>query len=225
MLGLDEYVAGLGEGEAFAALALIAVLLGLRHATDPDHLAAVTTLLAGDRPGPRRAGALGLTWGLGHATALFGFGLPIVVWRAYLPAGLQTAAEAAVGVMIVALALRLLHRWRHQRRHPARAAPGGRSALQAYGIGLLHGVGGSAGVGVLLLAAIPSHGQAVAALALFSLFSALSMALASTAFGLALTRGPAIHGQLATAPALGALGLAFGLWYSLGALGAVPYVL
>jgi hypothetical protein len=225
MFGLDEYVASLGEGEAFAALALIAILLGLRHATDPDHLAAVTALLAGDRPGSRRAGTLGLTWGLGHATALFAFGVPIVVSRAYLPAGLQTAAEAAVGVMIVALALRLLHRWRHARRHPGTAARGGRSVLQAYGIGLLHGVGGSAGVGVLLLAAIPSHGEAVAALALFSLFSAVSMALASTAFGLALSRGTALQGQLAVAPALGALGLAFGLWYSLGALGAVPYLL
>lgn len=226
MFGLDEYVARLGEGEAFAALALVAILLGLRHATDPDHLAAVTTLLAGERPSARRAGALGLTWGLGHATALFGFGLPIVVWRAYLPAGFQTAAEAAVGVMIVVLALRLLHRWRrHTRLHPGDGAPRGRSGLQAYGIGLLHGVGGSAGVGVLLLAAIPSHGAAVAALALFSLFAAVSMALASTAFGLTLSRGPAMHGQLAVAPALGALGLAFGLWYSLGALGAVPYLL
>ena len=62
-----------------------------------------------------------------------------------------------------------------------------RSPLQAYGIGLVHGMGGSAGVGILLLAAIHDRGVAVAALALFALFTAVSMALLSTGFGLTLS--------------------------------------
>jgi high-affinity nickel permease len=221
MFGLDESLARLGEGEVFAVVALIAILLGLRHATDPDHLTAVGALVAGDDPSARRAGRLGLSWGLGHATSLLVFGIPIVVAHAYLSEGLQSAAELAVGLMIVALAARLLLRTR------ARVAPAAtRTRVQAYGIGLVHGIGGSAGVGVLVLAAIPSHAEALAALALFSLFSALSMALASSAFGLALARGGgALPGQIAVVPALGALSLAFGVWYSLGALGAVPYIL
>ena len=78
----------------------------------------------------------------------------------------------------------------HAHRHSVRA----RSPLQAYGIGLVHGMGGSAGVGVLLLAAIHDRVVAVLALALFAFFTAVSMALLSTGFGLTLSQraGPAI---------------------------------
>jgi high-affinity nickel permease len=225
MFGLDEQVAHLGDGSLFAVVAVVALLLGLRHATDPDHLAAVTTLLAGDSPSPRRAGRLGFTWGMGHATSLLAFGAPIVLYDAYLPEGMQTAAETAVGIMIVALAARLLHRWRRGalHRHDG-AAHTPRSPLQAYGIGLLHGVGGSAGVGVLLLAAIPDHAAALAALAIFAVFSAAGMAMASTTFGFALSREPVLRGYLTVAPTLGALSLGFGAWYALAALDTVPYM-
>jgi hypothetical protein len=124
MFGLDDHIAGLGAGELFAVVALVAVLLGLRHATDPDHLAAVTTLVASDEPDPRRAGRLGFIWGLGHATSLFAFGVPIVLFESYLPDALQTAAETAVGVVIIVLALRLLRRPHHRRS--------ARTPLQAY---------------------------------------------------------------------------------------------
>jgi hypothetical protein len=228
MFGLDEHVASLGTGQTFAIVALVAMLLGLRHATDPDHLTAVSTLLAGDRTDARRAGRLGLSWGLGHATSLFVFGLPIVLYRSYLPPAVQEGAETAVGVLIVALAVRLLIRWQHSE---LQARPGaehghrrGRSPLQAYGIGLVHGMGGSAGVGVLLLAAIPDHVAGIVALGLFAACTALSMAAASATLGVVLTRGPVLRSYLTVAPAFGVLSLAFGVWYALGALSVVPYV-
>jgi hypothetical protein len=217
MFGLDHQIAGLGSGDAFLLVALVAVLLGLRHAGDPDHLTAVTTLVAGDAPDPRRARRLGLLWGAGHATSLIVFGVPIVLYRAYLPEALQTAAEFAVGLVIVGLAVRLLVR-RH--RHDSRPA---RSPAGAYGIGVVHGMGGSAGVGVLLLAGIPDHVEALAALALFATFTAVSMSLATTTFGYALSREAVVRRVAAVAPALGCLSLAFGVWYALGALHAVPY--
>ncbi len=223
MLGLDEQLATLGHGEVFAVVAVIAVLLGLRHATDPDHLAAVTTLVASEQPGGRRAGRLGFSWGMGHATSLFGFGVPIVVSHSYLPDELQTAAETTVGLVIVALAVRLLRRWRQGDLHGHGRRPT-RSPLQAYGIGLAHGMGGTAGVGVLLLAGVPDHAEALAALAVFSLFTAVSMTVASSTLGVVLSRGPVLRSYVTVAPALGALSLAFGIWYSLGALHAVPYV-
>ena len=75
MFGLDEWIASLG-GNGAMALA-VAVLLGLRHATDPDHLTAVSALVLSDqRDGARRAGALGLAWGLGHATTLLAVRAP-----------------------------------------------------------------------------------------------------------------------------------------------------
>jgi High-affinity nickel-transport protein len=224
MFGLDDQIANLGAGEAFLVVAIVAILLGLRHATDPDHLTAVSTLVAGDRADTRGAGRLGLAWGLGHATTLFAFGLPIVLYRSYLPETLQTAAETLIGLVIVALAARLLLRWRESRRGADRHLHAARSPLQAYGIGLVHGIGGSAGVGVLLLASIPDHVEAVAALGLFAAFTAVSMSLASTSFGWVLSRGAVQRSFVSVAPALGALSLAFGVWYSLGAVQAVPYV-
>jgi hypothetical protein len=226
MLGLDDHIAALGTGEVFLVVVLVAILLGLRHATDPDHLAAVTTLVASDEPDPRRAGRLGFTWGLGHATSLCVFGVPIVLFKSYLPDAVQTAAETAVGGVIVALAVRILLQWRRGAFGPSRHHHGtpARTPLQAYAIGLVHGMGGSAGVGVLLLAAIPSHVEGLIALVLFAFFTAVSMAAASTTFGFALSRGPVLRGYLTVAPAMGVVSLVFGLWYSLGALSAVPYV-
>jgi hypothetical protein len=227
MFGLDDKIASLGTGEAFLVVAAVAILLGLRHATDPDHLTAVTTLIAGDGGHDhRKARSLGFVWGMGHATSLFVFGLPIVLAKSYLPEPVQQGAETAVGLVIIGLAVRLLVRC-HQGAF--RAGPGhrhshGRSPRQAYGIGLVHGMGGSAGVGVLLLAAIPDRAEALVALALFAFFTAVSMALASSTFGYALTREPVLRRFASVAPALGGLSLLFGLWYSLGALNAVPYV-
>ena len=78
MFGLDNWVAGFSDGTTLLVVALVAVLLGLRHATDPDHLAAVTTLIAGTEERATKAAArLGLSWGLGHATSLFLFGAPL----------------------------------------------------------------------------------------------------------------------------------------------------
>ena len=226
MFGLDDTIARLGTGEVFLVVAAVAVLLGLRHATDPDHLTAVSALVAGERADARSAGRLGLAWGMGHATTLFLFGLPIVLYRSYLPEALQTAAETLIGVVNVALAVRLLVRWRGTRRathaHTHTHAP--RSSLQAYGIGLVHGMGGSAGVGVLLLAGIPDHLEAVVALGLFAAFTAVSMALASTSFGWVLSRGAVQRSFVVAAPALAALSMAFGVWYALGAVQAVPYL-
>jgi High-affinity nickel-transport protein len=222
MFGLDERVAGFSDGTTTAIVVLVALLLGLRHASDPDHLTAVTTLIASGRERARaRAARLGLTWGLGHATSLFGFGLPVVVAGAYLPERVQSAAETAVGAIIVLLAASLLVRWR---RGSLRARARTRTAAQAYGIGLVHGMGGTAGVGVLLLAGIHSAALAVAALGLFAVCTAVSMALLSAGFGAVLDSPPARRSFDRLAPAVGVGSLVFGTWYALGAQGVVPYV-
>ena len=198
----------------------------LRHATDPDHLAAVTTLVASDGRRARRARALGLAWGAGHATSLFAFGVPIVLARSYLPDAAHELAETAVGVMIAALAVRLLVRWRRGGLHAGRAdAARGRSLPAAYGIGLVHGMGGSAGVGVLLLASIPDHLLAVIALVVFAAGTAVCMSLASGGFGAVLASGAVARRLPVVAPALAVGSFAFGSWYALRALQAVPYVL
>lgn len=249
MFGLDDWIAGFSDGTTLFIVLLVGVLLGLRHATDPDHLAAVTTLVASGKDRGRRAAArLGVAWGLGHATTLFVFGLPILLYEKFLPDPVQKGAEAAVGVMIAALAVWLLVRWRrglfhvhlhehdgqhhahvhshvrvdeHAHRPPARL----RTPLQAFAVGLVHGMGGSAGVGILLLAAVKSTTIAVVSLGLLALFTAASMAILTTGFGATLSSGPARRAFNVVAPALGVVSLTFGAWYTLGALELAPYYL
>jgi hypothetical protein len=105
--------------------------------------------------------------------------------------------------------------------HPP--AHGARTRLGAFAIGLLHGVGGSAGVGVLLVASIGSTPLAVASLALLAVFTAVSMCLLSTGFGLALVSRPVRAAFAGVAPALGTASLAFGVWYATAAWSLAPY--
>jgi hypothetical protein len=83
---------------------------------------------------------------------------------------------------------------------------------------MLHGIGGSAGVGILLVGAVPGQTQASLALLLFAGATALSMALVSTAFGYALTSSMVRRRLSGLVPVLGTGSLLFGIWYSLGAL-------
>src|SRR5918995_3773343 len=231
MFGLDDWIAGMSEGAAIGVVLLVAVLLGLRHATDPDHIAAMTTLLASGRERVARSAAgLGAWWGIGHGITLVVFGIPILLAERYLPERVQQGAETAVAALIVFLALRLLVRWRHgyfdlhahphaerEHRHAVR------TPLGAFGIGLVHGIGGSAGVGVLLLATIPSETLAVTSLLLLALFTAVSMTIVTVGFGLTLTARPLAAASGKVIPALGALSLAFGVWYAAAAWSLAPY--
>ena len=226
MLGLDDKIAALSDGSSVWIMLAIAVLLGLRHATDPDHVAAVTTLIAsGKENAAKRAGQLGLAWGLGHALTLFAFGLPILLLNAYLPERVQQAAETAIAGVIVYLAVRLLLRWRrgelHFHSHPP--AHGARTRVGAFAIGLVHGMGGSAGVGVLLVASIQSKLLAVGSLALLAVFTAVSMAMLSTGFGVTFVSRPVGAVFAGVAPVLGVASLGFGVWYASAAWSLTPY--
>lgn len=245
MLGLDDRIAALSDGSSIWIVVVVAVLLGLRHASDPDHLAAVTTLLAsGKERAVRGAGELGLAWGLGHALTLIAFGLPVVLLNRYLPERIQQAAETAVALVIVYLGVRLLVRWRqgmfhvHPHEHRGRrhshlhghAEERGhahrhrtRTPFGAFAIGLVHGMGGSAGVSVLLLAGVESTALAVTSLVLLAVFTAVSMWLLSTVFGLTLVSRPLRSSFNGVAPVLGVSSLAFGIWYATAAWTLAPY--
>ena len=227
MFGLDDMIANLSDGTTFGIVMAVAVLLGLRHATDPDHLAAVTAVAAGSRDqGGRQSARLGLAWGGGHALTLFVFGLPIVLFAAYLPGTMQQGAETLVGLVIVALAVWLLARWRRGHFDPSGdqgARADARTPRQAFGVGLLHGIGGSAGVGAILLATIDNRALAVGGLVVLAAFTAVSMTVLTTGFGATLARRPVQRSLTRVIPVLGVASLAFGAWYALGALELAPY--
>jgi cytochrome c biogenesis protein CcdA len=254
-VGIGEWLEGLMQSQGSLALVLVVSLaLGLKHASDPDHLAAVTTLIAGGvegepkkgKEGIGRAGTMGLLWGLGHGTTLILIGLPLVLVGKFLPEPVVIFAEVTIGAIIVLLAVRLLVRWRrgayhaHTHRHEAAShrhlhshaeAPAHqhghavphRTPLSSYGVGLVHGVGGSGGLTLLLLSTIPDKGAAAVALLIFALGTAISMSLLSTAFGFAIAGGPVARRFEQVAPVLGVAGMAFGVWYALGAVGMLGY--
>ena len=208
---IDEWLSGMLAGAPLLVALGIACLLGLRHASDPDHLVAVTSLAADDRDASG-AVRLGAWWGLGHSLTLLAVGLPLLLLGSRLPAWLEGGAEKAVGLVIVVLAVRIL-----VRRLPGVSRPSNqvRSERQALGIGVLHGVAGSGAIVVLLLAQLPSESDAAFALLAFAPMSMLSMVLCTSGFAWAFTR-PAvapIYNSLLV-PALGVFSLMFGGWYA-----------
>ena len=230
---LDSLLGGLFDGAPVLVALVIALVLGLRHASDPDHLVAVTSLVAAEDGDTRSAAKLGAWWGLGHAAALVALGVPLIAFKSQLPAWLESGAEKAIGLVIIALALRVIVKWargdfragRHahpesRHRHLRRGAGSDhrhrhvRTPRQAMGIGVLHGLAGTGAVVVLLLAALPSQLEAALALAVFAPMTVASMALCTTAFAWLLTRrviDPLYRAVLI--PAFGLFGLSFGLWY------------
>jgi ABC-type nickel/cobalt efflux system permease component RcnA len=228
---LDSWLTSLFDAAPLLVALGIAFLLGLRHASDPDHLVAVTSLVASDDGDTRSAAKLGAWWGLGHAAVLVALGIPLIALKSELPAWLESGAEKAIGVVIVLLAVRVIWKWArgdyrvgrhshpvathsHVRQGESHAHDQVRTPRQAFGIGLLHGLAGTGAVVVLLLAALPSQLEAGLALAVFAPMSILSMTACTTAFAWLLTRRivePVYRGVLI--PAMGLFGVLFGVWY------------
>ena len=238
---LDAWITGLFNGAPLLVALGLAFVLGLRHASDPDHLVAVTSLVAADDGDTGHAVRLGAWWGAGHAICLLAIGLPLIALKATLPPLLEGAAEKAVGLVIVLLAARVTWKWmrgdyragshrhgtsadasadrshRHLRRGetPEHRHVKVRTPRQALAIGLLHGLAGTGAVVVLLIAALPTQLEAAAALAVFAPMTLVSMAALTGAFAWFLTRRavePVYRAVLI--PALGLFGLMFGLWYA-----------
>ena len=231
---LDSLITGLFDGAPLLVALGIAFLLCLRHASDPDHLVAVTSLVAAEGGDTRKAARLGAWWGVGHATALVLIGVPLIAFKTRLPEWLEAGAEKAIGIVILLLATRVIFKWARgdyratahahddghgSRRHLRRGHNHGhvkvRSPGQALTIGLLHGLAGTGAIVLLLIAALPSRLEAGLALAVFAPMSIVSMATLTAAFAWVLTRrviDPIYRSVLI--PGMGAFGIVFGMWYA-----------
>jgi hypothetical protein len=239
---LDSVLTSLFDGAPLLVALGIAALLGLRHASDPDHLVAVTSLVAAEEGDTRSAARLGAWWGAGHAGALLALGVPLIALKSELPHWVELGAERAIGVVILALAARVIVKWargdyrasahahgddlpdHHSSRRHLRHGGGAthrhvrvRTNGQAAAIGLMHGLAGTGAVTVLLIAALPTRLEAMFALAVFAPMSLASMAMCTAAFAWVLTR-PLVEPlyRAVVIPALGLFGMAFGIWYAGG---------
>jgi hypothetical protein len=186
-------------------------LLGMRHALEPDHLAAVTTLVTRERNGIR-AVLLGLWWGLGHTLALVLVGAVLMLLRAELPGPVADLFELAVAIMLVGLGGQAVVQAMRQgaagpmRRHrhlivvhshagaPAHVHIGGWTlARRPLLVGALHGLAGSGALTALVLATLPTTAARLAYVLLFGLGSTVSMAVLSGVLGWPLARLGAHH--------------------------------
>ncbi len=171
----------------------LGLLLGVRHALEPDHLTAVSTLMTEGR-GARRGAVLGAFWGLGHTLSLFAVGVALAGLQAELPSPLADAFELAVAVMLVVLGARNLRRAVHG---AGLHAHGGRLHVHAGGsvlarrslvVGLVHGLAGSGALTALVVSRLPTAGARLLYILLFGLGSAAGMALVSAIAGWPLER-------------------------------------
>ena len=179
-------------------------ILGLRHALDSDHLAAVSTVLA-ERPSWRASGLVGLSWGVGHTAVLLFVGAIVLVLRVPIPEPLAAAAEGIVGVMLIVLGgllgMKLIReRWHlHHHDHDGRShmhihshrdsqdhghAHWWRESLRPLCIGMAHGLAGSAALLLLVVASADSVIDGLMYIAVFGCGSILSMMLIGLALSL-----------------------------------------
>jgi len=278
-------------------IALLGLLLGMRHATDPDHVIAVTTILSRERR-LSTATRIGVVWGLGHTLTVLAVGAGIIIFKLAVPVRLGLAMEFAVAITLILLGLsavgglsrqlasrvfgiplsaaseqskdlpedlivhshshahaqshthdRPAHRHPHvhgagrefsHREHvmpPDVPAPGAlpplaarRPLLRSFGVGLIHGLAGSAAIALLVLSAIPQPLWAALYLVIFCAGTVIGMGLITTAIAtpmiVASRRMSSLHQRLVTGSGILSFGFGLFLAYQIGIVdrlfGGVP---
>jgi len=238
---------------------LLGLALGIRHAADPDHLAAVAALVARHRS-PSAAARIGAAWGLGHSLVILAVGGTFIALRITAVPSWARAAELAVAVILVALGISNLRSLRaaggaagsealasaaaagREARSEPQASEAHEDALQLskpigrrpilgsvlmrpLGIGMAHGLAGSAAVALLALAAMPSPRAALAYLVVFGLGTVGSMVAMSLGLGVPAARAgsrPALVRWVVAGS--GALSIGVGIYLAL-AVGVASNVL
>jgi len=185
----------------------LGLILGLRHALDPDHIAAVSTIVSESRS-VRRSSLIGTCWGLGHTMSLLIAGVLVIALKIQISDRAALWMEFAVALMLILLGLKAILRslrgWRihvhrhthdgsshshmhlhrpseehaHQHRHLIR------SGARPFLVGMVHGMAGSAALMILVLATIPSAVAGLIYIAVFGLGSVGGMLIMSSLISL-----------------------------------------
>lgn len=229
----------MGPGESLSLMAVLALgfFLGMRHATDADHVVAVSTIVSREKS-IRSAALVGAAWGIGHTLTILAVGVGIILFELAIPPRLGLAMEFSVGLMLIVLGVVNLrasaghvigtvtspdnsteehvHSWGQQWR-AAKAALSGHRNLLRWGrplaVGLVHGLAGSAAVALLVLTTIHRPREAVTYLGIFGVGTIAGMMVITMAMASALRfaggRSAWINRRLTLAT--GVLSVAFGM--------------
>lgn len=188
----------------------IGFVLGIRHAFDADHLAAVTTLLLG-QPTRRESMRIGIAWGLGHALMLLVASVIVLAGGYAIDARYAILFESLAGAMLIVLGIDVVrrayagglhgHGHRHGKRgfhyhfhrhdddvahehDPHAHAHAPLTLARALLVGLVHGLAGSAALILLSVGSAPSLSQALIYVVCFGVGTLAGMALVSTALAM-----------------------------------------
>jgi len=184
---------------------ITSLLLGMRHATDPDHVVAVTTIVSRERSVAKAAG-IGAVWGLGHTITLLVVGGAIIAFKIGLDARLGLSLELCVAIMLIVLGVLNLFNVRANTR--------GLNATRPFIVGVVHGLAGSAGAALLIVPLIDDPRWAALYLLTFGLGTVVGMALITLTIAfptlLATAHLPSFQRTLRLGS--GAVSLVFGLY-------------
>lgn len=222
------------------AILVLGFFLGMRHATDADHVVAVTTIVSRQRT-LRSAIGVGALWGIGHTVTILLVGGAIVVLGLVIPPRLGLSMELSVAVMLVVLgfmnvtgAARRVDEVAHAHDGHPRHVHSGLSERPQSGasshwlsrgfrpllVGVVHGLAGSAAIALLVLATIREVGWALLYLGVFGAGTILGMMVLTTAMAVPVRAASARFGSLEhiMARATGVLSILFGLFlaYQIG---------
>jgi len=229
---------------SFIGILILGFFLGMRHATDPDHVIAVMTIVSKQR-GVAKAGVIGVLWGMGHTLTIFLVGAAIILFKVAIPPRLGLSMEFAVGLMLILLGVLNLTgvlRWLQMRFTPSMLKPvaneqmpevavvspnsswldrnlrelGLYNSLRPLVIGTVHGLAGSAAVAILVMTTIADPWWAIAYLLLFGLGTVAGMAAMTTAmaFPIVYTGRKMFRWNQAITVGSGLLSVAFGMFIS-----------
>ena len=206
-------------------------VLGLRHALDADHLAALSTVLA-ERPTVQASTAIGLFWGLGHTLMLLCVGTLLLALNLTIPESMANLFEFAVGGMLVALGLSLARRMYREQWHVHTHEHGGQPHVHLHShhvradhthghwyqgsmrplvIGMAHGLAGSAALMLVVLSTVTGISQGIGYIVVFGVGSILGMAGVGAVLSLpviySVTVGPRAYWMVQGLACLASIGL------------------
>lgn len=227
-------------GPTLGGFLLLGLLMGMTHALEADHLAAVSTMIT---DGKGRLALRGMAWGIGHTATLFVLSAAVFLFSLVLTEARAASLEFVVGMMLVALGLDVLRRMARKKVHfHVHTHPGGGPHLHAHShaatataarvhqhghptgfpwralaVGLVHGAAGSTGLIALAAATTGTASMALAYVLMFGIGSILGMAAFSAVVGLPFARIEAVSIQtlnwLRIAVAVTAVAIGIGIMY------------
>jgi high-affinity nickel-transport protein len=220
------------------AVLLLGLFLGMRHATDADHVVAVTTIVSRERS-VRAAGLVGAVWGIGHTLTILVVGGAIILFGLVIPPRLGLSMELSVALMLVVLGVanfagagkRLEEAARpagaaHPHAHePTRLGLRPAQFVRSLVVGVVHGLAGSAAVALLVLTTIRDARWALLYLLVFGAGTVVGMmiltSMIAVPFAVAADKFARVNRRMVQVTSLVSIGLGLLLAWKIGIAGGL----